>query len=101
MSTGLECNFVEWKPKEWYYILEDWDAPKNAWDWREYATAYGPFSSEEEADKHLSDNHANPGGSCTIPYTEGETGAEDQVMLDLIANAKKPRKRLDYSYRRW
>jgi len=33
-----------------------------AFDWRDDATCYGPFDSYEEANPHLTDNHANPGG---------------------------------------
>ncbi|HSR22743.1 MAG TPA: hypothetical protein VLW53_04280 [Candidatus Eisenbacteria bacterium] len=71
MSTGLECTFIEVKPGRWYYLLEDWDAPKGAFDWREYATAYGPFDTENEAAEHLDDNHANPGGWSRTPYSRG------------------------------
>jgi hypothetical protein len=65
MSTGLECLIVEHTPGHWYYVLQDWDCPVGAWDWMEYATAYGPFRSEDDANRHLSQNHANPGGSYT------------------------------------
>jgi hypothetical protein len=85
-STGLSCELIEWKPGEWYYILEHGNAPKNAWDWREYASAYGPFSSEEEAHDHLSNNHANPGGYSVDTYRER---GKDEVMDRLIADAPK------------
>jgi hypothetical protein len=62
MSTGLNCEIVERKANEWYYILEDWDAPKLAWDWREHASATGPFPTQEAALTHLHHNQANPGG---------------------------------------
>lgn len=91
MSTNSECLFIEVEPGKWFYVLEDRDAPKNAWDWREYATAYGPFSSEEAADKHLGDNHANPGGSDSQPYEEGYE--PDEVMRRLIEDARKVRAR--------
>jgi hypothetical protein len=88
MSTGLECEFRERKPGEWYYVLEDWDAPKCAWDWREYATAYGPFASEDDANGHLSDNHANPGGYGVVRYEEGRN--ESDVVAALLDSATKP-----------
>lgn len=66
MSTGLECLFVEREDNKWYYILENYDAPKDAWSWLDYATAYGPFCSFKSAKKHLDDNHANPGGYSVI-----------------------------------
>lgn len=85
MSTGLECQIVERKPGEWYYILEDYDALKMAWDWREHATAYGPFPSEDAACRHLSDNHANPGGYWTIPFDP--EAKPDEVVERLFASA--------------
>jgi hypothetical protein len=71
MSTNLNCEFVEIEPSKWYYLLEDWDAPKMAWDWYEYATAYGPFASQEKAREHLQRHHANPGGWGVCPFQEG------------------------------
>jgi len=84
MSTGLNCEFVEPKSGEWYYILEDWNAPKQAWDWRDFATAYGPFASEEEANEHLRENHANPGGA---EITSHDIYAEDETYLKLFQEA--------------
>jgi hypothetical protein len=92
MSTGLNCDFVkiteESKPDKWYYILEHGNAPKMTWDWHEYATAYGPFSSEDEAYKHLHDNHANPGGSCAFSLPKAEL-EKDKVLKNLLAKANK------------
>lgn len=62
MSTGLECQFIESENNKWYYVLENYDAPKNAWDWLEFATAFGPFNSYKIAHSHLGNHHANPGG---------------------------------------
>jgi hypothetical protein len=87
MSTNSNCEFTETKPGVWYYVLEHYNAPKNAWDWREYATAYGPFKTEDEAHTHLSNNHANPGGYNIQTYEEGYE--PDAIMRELIANAKK------------
>jgi hypothetical protein len=87
MSTGLECEFIEVKPGSWYYLLEGWDAPKMADDWREYANAYGPFQNVEEAQEHLRRNHANPGGYSTSSYEPGfEPGP---VLAGLLAEAKR------------
>ena len=66
MSTGLNCEFVSPKGDLWYYILEDYSAPKVTWDWKEYATCYGPFSSFEAAYNHLHRCHSNPGGYRTV-----------------------------------
>ena len=89
MSTGCECDFVcvaATPHPIWFYVLEDYHAPKNSWDWREYASAYGPFDSEDEAFDHLHANHANPGGSSS-DYEPRES--VDGVLADLIKNATR------------
>ena len=68
MSTGFECAFDENAEGEWHYTLQDWNCPVGAWDWRDYATTYGPFTSFELAHKHLSDTHPNPGGYSVNPH---------------------------------
>jgi hypothetical protein len=90
MSTGLECSFIELANGEHYYLLERGDAPRNAWDWREYADAFGPFASFDAAYQHLSDNHCNPGG-----YSSGGAPIEtpDEVLQRLLDNAEKPEPR--------
>ena len=85
MSTNSNCVFIEVEPGKWYYLLEDYNAPKNAWDWREFATAYGSFDALEKAQRHLSDNHSNPGGFMVDPYKEG--AKLDEVLEKLIAEA--------------
>lgn len=94
MSTNSECMFYhvakEGGGSEWFYLLEDYHAPKNAWDWREYATAYGPFATLYRAIAHLRDNHANPGGYGIDP--EGaprDPGALDDVLREHFADARK------------
>lgn len=86
MSTGCECWFIEWEPGRWFYILEHMNAPKNAWDWREHATAWGPFATEEEASAHLRLYHANPGGSSIDSYRPDRQS--DEVLDRLIAEAR-------------
>lgn len=95
MSTGCECEFLEVRKDQWYYILEHYNAPKNSWDWHEHADAYGPFPSEDAAHEHLRENHANPGGSstCALPAGVLEVDLEkDPVLKRLIAEAQAPRK---------
>lgn len=87
MSTGCECEFIEVAPGRWYYVLEDLHAPKNAWDWRDNASAWGPFPDLEKADQHLRDHHANPGGHSVSEYAEGFT--PDEVLAALIAGARR------------
>jgi hypothetical protein len=83
MSTGAECEVIEVEPGEWYYVLEESDAPKNAFDWREYATAYGPFPTEDAAQDHLVDHHPNPGGWSISRHVEGFE--PDEVLTRLLA----------------
>ena len=97
-STGLECWFFEYQPGKWYYLLEHGSSPKNAWDWREHSSAYGPFSSKEEAVKHLQDNHANPGGWGSSDHDPKM--AKDKVLAKLVAEAEAPQQRQRYN-RRW
>ena len=82
MSTGQNCQFVEAKPGNWYLILELFNAPKNAWDWRDWASCYGPFSSALATRTYLDQNFANPGGSDTIPYTANlESDSNLQLLI--------------------
>jgi hypothetical protein len=83
MSTNSECEFIEPVKDKWYYILEDYHAPKNAWDWHEHATAYGPFPTEDAAKQHLGDNHANPGGWSVQSFDPAyKPSATLQKLLD-------------------
>ena len=86
MSTGLNCTFEETEPGKWYYVLEDYGAPKNAWDWRENATAYGPFGSLDDAIDHLGRMHANPGGYFVNRYSD--RAKLSAVLRELIAKAR-------------
>jgi hypothetical protein len=87
MSTNSECALVEVAPGAWWYLLEDYNAPKNAWDWREHAQCFGPFKTEDLALQHLRDNHANPGGYSMQPYKPGYT--PDETMKNLMALANR------------
>lgn len=57
MSTGAECFFEETKPAEWHYKLQRWPYG----EWPEFDD-FGPFKTFGEAQRHLDDHHANPGG---------------------------------------
>lgn len=104
MSTGCECRFYEIKRDSWIYVLENYNAPKNSWDWRDHATAYGPFDSFESAEQHLDDNHANPGGFSKIELPAGQDEldlSKDETLKRLVEDAVKPQRRRDYYPRRW
>jgi hypothetical protein len=89
MSTGLNCEFFEPTPGEWFYALEDWSAPKSAWDWRDFSTCYGPFPSEGDAHRHLRANHANPGGWSITPNEHFRDDAKVYERLVLQARADR------------
>lgn len=88
MSTGLECEIIEEAEGVWWYVLMNWDCPRGAWDWREYADAYGPFKTQDEAVDHLRDNHANPGGYSVGSYSNGSFTPDD-TFANLKAEAAK------------
>jgi hypothetical protein len=85
MSTGLNCELIEYRPNTWYYLLEDWGAPKNSWDWREYSTAYGPFKSQRLCEEHLFAKHSNPGGYSVSHYDSSYT--PDAVLIEAVKKA--------------
>jgi len=92
MSTGLECLFLERSQGRWFYILEHWDAPKHAFDWLDYATAYGPFTSKELAQEDLDNNHPNPGGWSVIDASHFDTLTKSmqEKLEDLIGHPSCP-----------
>ena len=61
--ASRENEFIEPVSGKWFYIIESTDAPKNSWDWREYAECFGPFDTLERAQEHLYDSHADTSGS--------------------------------------
>jgi hypothetical protein len=65
MSTGFECQLVK-TPDGWYCVLQDYSCPVGAFDWTDYAVAYGPCADAEEAYMEMSEHNANPGGYSRI-----------------------------------
>lgn len=98
MSSGLECEFYGESDTAWFYVLQDYDCPVGAWDWREVATAYGPFGSYEQAQEHLRNNHANPGGHSF--YRPG-TFRVDDTLAKLFSEARAENERQARDDRRW
>lgn len=66
MSTGADCQIVEEEPGKWFYHLQ-----RYPYGTTEDYESFGPFKSLDTAQKHLEDNHANPGG-CMIERYEDE-----------------------------
>ena len=87
MSTGCECSIFEHKPGQWFYLLEHTHAPKNSWDWREHASCWGPFASEDQATDHLDRNHANPGGYSVDNWDASH--APDELEAKMVAEARR------------
>jgi len=80
-----ECLFVEPKLGQWFYVLEESNAPKDAWDWREFSTAYGPFPDDTKANLDLVASRANVSGAEIIA---NDAYQEDPVLVGLFASAK-------------
>lgn len=57
MSTQRRCDFWKATDGKWYLLLGNFEYAEDEED----CTCYGPFSSQEAAEKEL-DNHSNPGG---------------------------------------
>lgn len=66
MSSGADCRFVEKKPGEWWYKLQEY--PYGAIE--EY-DSFGPFTSYDKAVDHLDENHQNPGGWSIDRHPDG------------------------------
>lgn len=88
MSTGLNCQIIEPFPGTWYYVLEDSFAPNDAWDWREYATATGPFPTQKHALDYLASHESNPGGHCVIPNGDFKMNGYEALLA--ADTARKP-----------
>lgn len=92
------------QPNEWYYALESSFGDKNAFDWREDASAYGPFTTYDEACKHLAAHHSNPGGHSMIEFADMQN-ERDEVTEELVKGAPDNMKlyqRTSFGYgRRW
>lgn len=96
MSSGAECEIVERKPGEWWYMLQAPGTAFDAWDWREEAIVDGPFASADQAWASLRSHHVNPGGHVEVAYTPG---AEAFVLERLIfAKQHKIAPRFSISY---
>ena len=80
MSTGADLRFVEAKPGEWYYEYQCYPYGCN-----EDYDVYGPFTSEEAAEKHCNDTQPNAGGSQTIHH-QGKD-------IALSGTARSPRRK--------
>ncbi len=73
MSVDRELEFIEPEEGRWFYVLEDWSAPRNAWDWHEHVSCYGPFESHEAACYHQYNiSRISTGGSTITDHSSFE-----------------------------
>jgi len=61
MSMQRACDFYLATDGSWYCRLGNYEYAYED----HQCTEYGPFTSEDAADKYVRDNFSNPGGSCT------------------------------------
>lgn len=89
MSSGLELEFVEYRPGQWYWIRQSSFCPVECWDWREHdPVVTGPFPSFESADADYRTNERNTGGHSAHPHRP--EFLEDKTLAACIARAMTP-----------
>lgn len=87
---GQELHFVERANGKWFYLLERRDAPKDAWDWLDYAEVFGPFASYEEAAEHEYRSDSDTSGATVIHFKargKQDFAAEDRLIDQFLAAA--------------
>lgn len=67
MSTDADCQFIEKKQNQWWYRYQKWPYGETP-DYHEH----GPFLSFDAAQRHMSNNYANPGGWSKLSYNKKE-----------------------------
>jgi hypothetical protein len=96
MSSGLECEFVEPRPGEWFYIPENPACDLDAQAWREEEpTCCGPFETFDEAYSDLHENYGNPGGfhkqpNAYYPYYANDDAVYERLFAAARANRCRP-----------
>jgi hypothetical protein len=69
--SSKSCLYIEVEPDVWFYLAENEDSPEEAWDWREYATAFGPFDGLGDAMNHRAENRSDISG-CEIRHYDAD-----------------------------
>lgn len=68
-SRNVECEIIEYAPGKWYYAFERFEDPDGKYNWRDHdVDCYGPFPTAQDAEDHLVNNNANPGGHTVLDY---------------------------------
>lgn len=76
-----ELIFAQNSDMQWFYIIEQRTAPKDAWDWQEYADCFGPFETLEEAQDHEYRSDSDTSGAEIIPYGRRDVGSIAAQMM--------------------
>jgi hypothetical protein len=85
--AGLENVFFEPQAGQWFYAIEYSNAPRDSWDWRDYADCFGPFTTLESANEHLYNSRADVSGSTVLPM---DVFIDDPGYQKLRFNAALP-----------
>jgi len=85
-----ELHFYETAGGDWFYVLERPHAPKDMWDWMEFADAFGPFLSLEAAEEHECQSPSDTSGATVIDY---KPGSIPKTAIDLITECRVTNKR--------
>jgi hypothetical protein len=91
MQCNLICEFIEPERDTWFYLIQNWTCPANAWDWREDSTCVGPFKTYEEGSRHLKTTHTSYGPPLLYPVAHYQP---DDTYRMLISGALAPKKRV-------
>ena len=90
-STNTEREFYKASDGKWYVDNEDYQEDEDGYQIEGDMSSYGPFMSEEAAEKYMRDNFANSGSSWT-----DKSGRRKPPR-----NPIKPRGRRRHPTRRW
>ena len=64
-----ELQFIETASGDWFYIIEDRDAPSDTWNWHDYATAHGPFPNLDAAQDHEYRSDSDTSGAEIVEWS--------------------------------
>jgi len=96
MSSNLYCEYYEAGPGRWFYLIENpaTDPDTENWDgeddWRVTALAYGPFPTQDDADRYCDNNtldHPSP-GTIRIHRHDDPGFTPDEVLTAALERAR-------------
>lgn len=89
-NMSQELQFIETASGEWFYILEQPHAPKDVWDWHDYADAYGPFPTYEAAAEHEYHSDSDTSGSEIVEFNERVPDSAQRLIDACLEQHKRP-----------